>query len=137
MPLDAETTVSGVPVACTGIGQTREDPRWAVYPVRIEVSDAQNAYLAGAVVQVRGRDGKPILAAECDGPWLLAMLPKGRYLAEARIPGSSARPRSARFTATDKGQVRVVLQFTDIDVPPAPPSPPAVTMSGDASPPGR
>ena len=119
VPLDSETAIGGVAVACTGIGQTREDPRWAAYPVRIEVSDAQNAYLAGAVVQVRARDGKPLLAAECDGPWLLVKPPKGRYVAEARIMGSPARPRSAPFTVPQTGQVRVVLQFTDIDAPAA------------------
>ena len=122
VPLDAETTINGVGVACTGIGQTREDPRWAAYPVRIEVSDAQNAYLAGAVVQVRTGAGKPLLAAECDGPWLLVKLAKGRYLAEARVEGSPARPRSAPFSAPATGQIRVVLKFTDIDIPPVTPA---------------
>lgn len=132
VPLDSETTINGVGVACTGIGQTREDPRWQAYPVRIEVSDAQNAYLAGAVVQVRTQAGMPLLAAECDGPWLLVKLAKGRYLAEARVDGSPARPRSAPFAAPATGQVRVVLKFTDIDVPPA-----AVTSPASSSPPAR
>lgn len=119
IPVDAETSVNGVPVACTGIGQVRDDPRWLAYPVRVEFSDGRNAYLAGEVVQVRAKDGRPLLNAECDAPWLLLKLPPGRYTVEARIPGSSARPRSAQVTPPAHGQIRVVLQFPEIDPAPA------------------
>jgi hypothetical protein len=135
--LDTETTIGGVGAACTGIGQTREDPKWAAYPVRIETSDGQNAYLAGAVIQVRTPKGQPLLNAECDGPWLLLMLPPGRYVAEARIDGAAAKPRTAPFVVqAGKRQLRVVMQFTEIDPKPAAPPAPAVTqpVSPSASP---
>ena len=133
VPLDTEATIRGVKAACTGIGQTRDDPKWASYPVRIETSDGRNAYLAGAVIQVRTPKGQPLLAAACDGPWLLLMLPEGRYVAEARIDGSAAKPRTAPFVVRASGrQLRVVLQFTEIDPKPAPPPAP-VTPSGAPS----
>ena len=37
LPIDRPTTVGGVEVACTGIGQTRTDPKWPAYPVRDRV----------------------------------------------------------------------------------------------------
>ncbi|MEI9963774.1 MAG: hypothetical protein WDM92_02845 [Caulobacteraceae bacterium] len=105
--------INGVEAACTGVGQTREDPRWAAYPVRIEFSNARNEYLMGAVVSVTGKAGKPVLTALCDGPWLLLKLPKGRYSAFARLTDVQAKPRSAGFDAPASGQKRVVLQFLD------------------------
>lgn len=42
LPVDQETSIGGVPVACTGLGQTKLDPRWARYPVRVEFSDAHD-----------------------------------------------------------------------------------------------
>lgn len=122
IPLDSETSIGGIGAACTGIGQMRDDPRWLAYPVRVEISDAKNAYLAGEIVQVRAADGKPLLNAECDGPWLLLKLPKGRYVVQARLIDYNAKPRSAPVTAPSSGQVRVVLQFTDVDQSAQPPA---------------
>ncbi len=113
IPLDGEATVGGVKAACTGIGQTRDDPKWAAYPVRVEFSNAANEYLIGATVQVRTAAGKPLLAVDCDGPWVLLDLPPGRYVVEGRIDMSPAKPRSAPVTPPRSGQIRVVLQFPD------------------------
>ncbi len=113
LAVDAETTLSGIPVACTGIGQTRDDPRWQAYGVRVEVSNAANEYLVGGAVTVRDRAGREVLSASCDAPWILMKLPPGAYRIEGRILGSSARPRSAPFSAPARGQMRLVLQFPD------------------------
>jgi hypothetical protein len=110
---DGVATVGGVKVACTGIGQTRDDPRWAAYPVRIEVSDAKNQYLAGAIVQVSDKAGKPLLGVSCDDAWVLLKLKAGTYKVFTSLIGSSAKPRTATIHAPASGQVRVVMQFPD------------------------
>jgi hypothetical protein len=113
VPMDGVMTINGVEAACTGIGQTRDDPRWTAYPVRIEFSNSKNEYLMGGVVEVSSA-GKPLLTASCDGPWLLLTLPKGRYSAVARLLDvPDAKPRSAAFDAPASGQIRVVMQFLD------------------------
>jgi hypothetical protein len=113
LTVDAETQVGGVPVACTGIGQMRNDPRWQAYGVRIEVSNAMNEYLVGEAVTVRDKAGAEILSVTCDAPWVLIKLPPGAYVVEGRILGSPAKPRSAPFSPPKSGQMRLVLQFPD------------------------
>jgi len=113
LPLDTATTVDGIEVACTGIGQTRDDPRWTAYSVRIEFSDAKSEYLADASVSLTDSAGQPLLAVTCDGPWVLLKLKEGVYKVQASLTGSTAKPRSAAVKPPPKGQIRVVLQFPD------------------------
>ena len=113
LAVDAETQVNGVPVACSGVGQTRNDPRWQAYGVRVEVSNALNEYLVNGAVTVRDRKGAEVLSVSCDAPWILMKLPPGAYTIEGRILGSPAKPRSAPFSPPKSGQMRLVLQFPD------------------------
>lgn len=113
LPLDTETQVNGIAVACTGIGQTRLEPRWTSYGVRVEFSNALNEYLDGGTITVRDRSGASLLNVSCAAPWILLRLPKGAYRLEGRPLDSAARPRSAPFSPPPKGQIRLVLQFPD------------------------
>lgn len=113
LPVDAETTAGGVAVACTGVGQTRLDSRWAAYGVRVEFSNALNEYLGGGAITVKDRKGAQVLSVSCDAPWILMKLPPGAYTIEGRPMDSPAKPRSAAFTAPKTGQMRLVLQFPD------------------------
>jgi hypothetical protein len=111
--LDQEATVGGVGVGCTGIGQTKNDPKWKAYPVKLEFADAQRALLANEVVTVSA-DGSQLLEVACEGPWVLLKLPTGKeYQVEARLAQSSAGPRSASVKAPDRGQATFVLTFPD------------------------
>jgi len=114
MPMDRAVTLGGIETVCTGIGlDARDDPQWLAYPVRVEVSNAKNEYLTGAVISVADDLGRPVLEANCGGPWLLLKLPAGRYRVMARLPGTDAKPRSATIDTPKTGQMRVVLQFLD------------------------
>jgi hypothetical protein len=113
LPVDVETNAGGVPVACTGIGQTRLDPKWQAYGVRVEVSNAANEYLVGGAVTVKDRKGAEVLSVSCDAPWILMKLPAGAYSIEGRLLNSAAKPKSAPFSPPKSGQMRLVLQFPD------------------------
>ena len=114
VPLDQETTVGGVGVGCTGIGQTKNDPKWRGYPVKLEFADAQRALLANEVVTVSNESGAPMLEVVCEGPWVLLKLPAGRsYRVEARLTQSSAGVRSASVKAPAHGQATFLLTFPD------------------------
>jgi hypothetical protein len=115
VPLDAETTVDGVPVACTGVGQTKLDPHWTTYPVRAEFSDAKNAYLANEAITVWDAHGRQVVSVSCEGPWILLKLAPGSYRIEGRLLDMAAKPRTAPFKPPAKGQMRLVLQFLDVD----------------------
>ncbi len=112
LPLDTPQTVGGYGVACTGIGQTKHDPQWKAYAVRIEFSNALKEYLEGGRITVSSH-GKPILSVSCDAPWILLKLPAGEYVVEGTPLNSQAKPRSATFHPPAKGQLRLVLQFPD------------------------
>jgi hypothetical protein len=111
--MDRELAMRGIQLACTGIGDTRTDPKWAAYPIRVEFSDAKNEYMTDAFVTLVDGKGETVLAVRCDGPWLLLKPPPGTYAVYAQLMDSSARMRSARFTVPARGQKRVVLQFAD------------------------
>ena len=112
LALDAEANVNGIAVACTGIGgDTRADPRWSAYNVRIEFSNASNEYVTDGVVILRDASGRDLLSVSCGGPWVLLRLSGGRYSVKGWLSGAPDKPRSARFTPPIHGPVRVVLQF--------------------------
>lgn len=113
LPIDKETTINGVPVACTGVGQTRFDPRWQAYPVRVEFSNAASEYLTDAELTVSGPRG-PVLTVVCGGPWVLMKLPAGSYTVQGRILGAAAKPRTMTVRPPASGQARFVMQFSDL-----------------------
>ena len=117
VPLDGEAVIGGVGVACTGVGQVKNDPRWSAYPVRLEFADAKSNYLAGEAVTLSDPKGASILEVSCEGPWVLLKLPPGRpYRVEARLTDTPAtQPRSAIVKAPAHGQARLVLVFPDAD----------------------
>lgn len=113
LPPDQPTTIGGVEVACTGIGQTRDEARWQAFNVRIEVSNARNEYLGAGSIRLADASGAPLLQVRCEAPWVLLKLRPGAYRVEGRVR-ETASTRSARFAAPATGQTRIVLQFVDV-----------------------
>ncbi len=114
VPLDTETTLGGIDVACTGIGQTKDDPKWLAYPARVEFADAKHDYLANEVVTVSKVKGEPLFSLSCEGPWvLLKLAPGSTYQVDARLAERDTAPRSAVVKAPKHGQARFVITFPD------------------------
>jgi hypothetical protein len=114
MAVDQEVVIGGVQLACTGIGDTRQDPKWAAYPVRVEFSDAKNQYMTDALVALIDAKGEAVLMVRCDSPWLLLKPAPGTYSVYAQLMEGSTQMRSARFSVPKSGQKRIVLQFPDV-----------------------
>ena len=113
MMMDREVRFGDVQAVCTGVGDTRTDPKWATYPIRVEFSDAKDEYVTDALVTLVNSKSGAALMVRCDGPWLLLQPPAGAYAVYAQLMDSQAKPRSARFSVPVRGQRRVVLQFPD------------------------
>ncbi len=114
IPLDQSTTIGGVDVACTGIGQTKDDPKWQAYPVRVEFADSHQAYLANETLTLYGPKNAEILQVSCEGPWVLLKLPVGKpYKVSVQLHEEGTAPRSATVKAPKHGQARFVLTFPD------------------------
>lgn len=112
IPLDGERTLGGVAIACTGIGQAKQDPRWQAYPVRVEFSAPGGDYLADEALSVMDRSGRTLATVACEGPWIL-LRPQapGEYRFSGWVPGKPGAPRGGTFHVPLKSQIRLVLQF--------------------------
>lgn len=112
IPLDGERTLGGVAIACTGIGQEKQDPRWQAYPVRVEFSAPGGDYLADEALSVMDRSGRTLATVACEGPWIL-LRPQapGQYRFSGWVPGKPGAPRGGTFHVPLKSQIRLVLQF--------------------------
>jgi hypothetical protein len=115
LPVDQGSDVAGIPAACTGMGETRLDPKWSAYPVRVEFSNARAEYLTDAQIVLTDAKGKVLLKVSCDAPWVLLKPPAGSYAVYGQLLESSAKSRSATFKVPAKGQTRVVLEFPDAE----------------------
>jgi hypothetical protein len=101
-------SMRAIEAVCTGISSdARADPRWAAYPLRIEVVGANGEYLADAQVTL-SKDDEALAAVNCGGPWVLFKVMPGAYGVSAEIGGTT---KTARVTVGGSGQARVVLRF--------------------------
>jgi hypothetical protein len=101
-------TMRAIEAVCTGVGaDARNDPRWAVYPLRIEVVGAGGEYLGAAQVTLT-KDDEALASINCSAPWVLFKLMPGVYSVSAEIAGVT---RAAKVNVGGSGQARVILRF--------------------------
>lgn len=100
-----------IPVACAGVGQEREDPRWNAYPVRLEFADPKGDLLAGVTVTLADSKGATLLTINCDAPWVLLKPPPGHYTVHAALNRSADKPRTAAVNVPAGGQNRIGITF--------------------------
>jgi hypothetical protein len=110
LTLDTPTPIQNIQTVCTGIGSTsRQDPRWAEYPLRIEVAGSGGQFLGDVQLSITS-GGRNMITVRCGGPWLLLRLPPGAY----RVNGSfEGRMVEAAANVPAMGQGRVILRFPD------------------------
>ena len=111
IPMDTPVTINGIDTVCTGIADSKDDPRWKTYPIRVEFSNGGAQYLSGAHVTLF-EGPKTLAALDCAGSWVLFKLPPGSYRVEVSLLNNQGGgARSATFSPPAHGQKRVVLQF--------------------------
>lgn len=119
------TDVNGIETVCTGIdSDTRADPRWASYSLRLEFTAGGRAYVAYEQVTITGAKGAAVLAVRCPGAWVLAKLPAGKYSVSATV--ESGVTKHASVTVPKTGQARAVIRFPEV--------PAAESPNGEAGP---
>ncbi len=110
LAVDHPQDVSGVEVACTGIGTGEEqEVRWKNFPVKIEVVNGRGQYLGDENVTVRGGKGNELLHLTCDAPWVMMELKPGRYEATVSVPNGASH--NVHFVAPEHGQHDVIVRF--------------------------
>jgi len=113
VPLDTESGFGTLNVACTGIGQSKDDARWKAYPIRLEFSNPGGDLLANEAVTVSTRSGQTLATVSCEGPWILLRGTPGVYKVDAWLPGSGAKHQSGTFSMPASGLRIVSLRFAE------------------------
>ena len=112
MAMDTPVQMNGLETVCTGVGETKDDPKWLSYPVRIEFSNGGAQYLSGATVRIsHGAD--TVGSLDCPGAWVLLRGAPGEYRVDVTIDNSSAKAVNASFRMGSGPQKRIVLRFPD------------------------
>lgn len=108
LPVDQETTVSGVQVMCGGIGSDESDPRYANYPAKIEVAGGYGQWLGDNDITIAGAQN---VSAHCHGPWFMARLQPGSYAVTIKHGTIS---HTAHLSVAANGQHKVVVRFPEL-----------------------
>jgi hypothetical protein len=110
LPRNRPTDLHGIQAVCTGVDEdSRKDPRWAAYPLKLEFAAKNGEYLAFAQVTVKDAKGQMVLSVRCPGAWLLLGLPPGEYKAMVAVP--DAPPQTVTVAVPKSGQKSMVLHF--------------------------
>ena len=114
VPLDSEATFGTLTIACTGVGQSKDNPKWKAYPVRIEFSNPAGDLLANGAATI-ARAGATLASVSCEGPWILARPASARaggaYRLTGWLPGQGYKPITEAFTFPQGGQKVIDLRF--------------------------
>jgi hypothetical protein len=111
LPFDSPVSMRAMEAVCTGIGaDARNDPRWAAYPLKIEMVGRAGEYLGQASVTL-SRNDEAIIGVQCGGPWLLLRLPPGAYDVTVVIENVS---KTGRATVPATGQGRFIVRFPEL-----------------------
>jgi hypothetical protein len=109
-PLNAPMSMRGIEAVCTGVSlDERNDPRWASYPLRVEVVNTTGEYLSDEEITLT-RNGEALATVNCAGPWVLFKIAPGAYSVSADIAGMS---QESSVNVSGTGQARVILRFAE------------------------
>ncbi len=114
VPLDSEATMGGLRIGCTGVGQSKDDPKWKAYPVRIEFSNPAGDLLANGAVSFANGAGAPVASVSCEGPWIVVSPSgsgRGAWRVTGWLPGQGYKPISQTFSVPASGQRVIDLRF--------------------------
>jgi hypothetical protein len=101
----------GVTYLCSGIGESKDDPKTSEFPMKIVFATDSSALYSDVNVAVNDEaSGKPVFNVFCDGAWLLVKLPAGKYRVTATDKKSQSR---SCFMTIGSSQTQCVLRWPD------------------------
>ncbi len=98
--------------ACTGVGESRQDPRWEKYPLKLTFTASGTAYISSVEVKIKDQKGDLAFEAKCNSPWLVVNLKPGSYRVEATA--LEKYPQKASFKINSGSQTSQVIRFPEI-----------------------
>jgi hypothetical protein len=109
---DEEKTQNGIKYACTGVGDAKDDPKWANYAAKLMFTTGGRAYVSYVQVKIKDASGKVVLVTDCDAPWLVMNLQPGTYSVTATALKKYIKTVS--FTVGGGKQSSLAIRFPEI-----------------------
>lgn len=111
-PNDTVQTAQGHQYACTGVAESKFDPRWEAFPLKFVVATVEGDYLGDFAVTIADGSGATVMSARCLSPWMLVDLPAGNYTAKVVARGTFEKTVNVEVGS---GQNEVTVHFEGID----------------------
>jgi hypothetical protein len=107
-----QTSASGLQYVCTGIGESKFDPQWETFPLKLVVATVEGGYLADFTATIADGSGAPVFDAHCLAPWMLVNLPAGNYTATLTARGIHEKTVDVEIGS---GQNEITVHFEGIN----------------------
>jgi len=107
-----QTSASGLQYVCTGIGESKFDPQWEAFPLKLVVATVEGDYLGDFTATIADSGGATIFDAHCLAPWMLVNLPAGNYTATLTTRGTYEKTVDVEIGS---GQHEITVHFEGIN----------------------
>lgn len=107
-----QMSASGLRYACTGIAESKFDPQWEAFPLKLVVATVEGGYLGDFTATIADGSGATVFDAHCLAPWMLVDLPAGNYTATLTARGTYEKTIDVEVGS---GQNEVTVHFEGID----------------------
>ena len=106
---DPILTQNGIEYAITGVAETKADPRWRDFPLKLEFATVRHELYSNIAVAIYDEAKQKVFAVQSHGPWLLVRLKAGSYTVYATDEKGVKKSLAAQVPAT--GQVEYTLKW--------------------------
>ena len=107
-----QTSASGLQYVCTGIAESKFDPQWEAFPLKLVVATVEGDYLGDFTATIADSGGSAVFDAHCLSPWMLVNLPAGNYTATVTTRGTYQKTVNVEVGS---GQNEVTVHFEGIN----------------------
>jgi len=109
---DQELTYKDTKFACTGIAESKEDPRWGKYSTKLMFTAGGRAYVSYIQLSIKDAQGNLVFESDCDAPWIVVDLKPGKYSLTATA--LKKYTKNANLTVGGGKQTELAIRFPEI-----------------------
>ncbi|MFO1462578.1 MAG: hypothetical protein U1F66_02290 [bacterium] len=109
---DQELTYKDLKFACTGVAESKEDPRWSKYSTKLMFTTGGRAYVSYIQLSVKDASGNLVFETDCDAPWILVDLKPGKYSVTATAVKKYTK--NVSLTVGSGKQTELAIRFPEI-----------------------
>jgi len=100
---------NGIEYAITGVGESKQDPRWSTFPLRLEFATVRGELYSDVDLLITDTNQKKVFHIKVNAPWLLVRLKPGTYYVYAK--DTAGKSKSATVVVPASGQARHTFKW--------------------------